>query len=80
VRDPRGGVHNGLEIADLRSAFLQRAGIVRYDESNRTPEGLRQQLEGHFDVVLSLLRFATANSIEIAVVRLEARKRGRSSF
>jgi hypothetical protein len=65
-------LHNGLEIADLRSAFLQRADIVRYDESNRTPEGLRQQLQGHFDVVLSLLRFATANSIEIAVVRLEA--------
>jgi hypothetical protein len=58
--------------SDLRSAHLQRAGVVRYDESNRTPEGLRQQLHRHFDVVLSLLRLATPDSIELAVARLEA--------
>ncbi len=51
---------------------MQRAGVVRYDESNTTPEGLRQQLQRHFDVVLGLLRFATPDSIEPAAVRLEA--------
>src|SRR5207244_2840842 len=61
-----------LNISDLRSAYLQRAAVVWYDESNRTPDGLRQQLQQHFDVVLSLLSFATPDSIEIAVVRLEA--------
>src|SRR5947207_9566104 len=61
-----------LKISDLRSAYLQRAGVVRYDESNRTPGGLRQQLQRHFDVVLSLLGSATPDSIEIAAVRLEA--------
>jgi hypothetical protein len=61
-----------LKISDLRSAYLQRTGIARYDESNRTPEGLRHQLQQHFDVVLSLLSFATPDSIELAVVRLEA--------
>src|SRR4051812_49298377 len=61
-----------LKISDLRSAYLQRAGVVRYDESNRSPDGLRQQLQRHFDVVLSLLSVATPDSIEIAAVRLEA--------
>ncbi|HEY7089556.1 MAG TPA: hypothetical protein VH518_15775 [Tepidisphaeraceae bacterium] len=60
-----------LKISDLRSAYLQRAGVVCYDESNRTPDGLRQQLQHHFDVVLTLLSFATPDSIETAVVRLE---------
>jgi hypothetical protein len=61
-----------LKTSALRSAYLQRAGIVRYDESNRTPQGLRQQLQQHFDAVLSLLSFATSDSIDIAVGRLEA--------
>src|SRR5688572_2602267 len=61
-----------LQTSDLRSAYLQRAGVVVYDGSNATPEGLRQQLQRHFDVVLSLLSCATPDSIDIAVVRLEA--------
>ena len=61
-----------LAISDLRSAYLQRAGVVRYDESNGTPEGLRQQLQRHFDVVSSLLSAATPDSVETAVARLEA--------
>src|SRR5205814_7326932 len=61
-----------LKISDLRSAYLQRVGVGWYDESNSTPEGLRQQLQRHFDVVLSLLSFATPDSMDIAVVRLEA--------
>ena len=60
------------ERDDLRSAYLQRVGVGWYDESNSTPEGLRQQLQRHFDVVLSLLSFATPDSMDIAVVRLEA--------
>ncbi len=59
-------------IADLRSAYLQRAGIVRYDESNATLEGPRQQLQRHFDVVLGLLGTDTPRSIEVAVRRLES--------
>jgi hypothetical protein len=62
---------NILKLSDLRSAYLQRAGVVRYDESNATPEGLRQQLQHHFDVVLSLLDLATPESIDVALVRLE---------
>src|SRR4051794_29639715 len=58
--------------SDLRSAYLQRAGMVQYDESNRTPDGLRKQLQRHFDVVLSVLSLATPDSIEVALVRLEA--------
>jgi hypothetical protein len=61
-----------LKISDLRSAYLQRAGWVLYDESNRSPAGLRQQLRRHFDVVLGLLSVATCNSIEVAVARLES--------
>src|SRR4051794_18602365 len=61
-----------LHTSDLRSAYLLRTGVVRYDESNRTPQGLRQQLQRHFDVVLSLLSIATSDSIDIAAARLEA--------
>jgi hypothetical protein len=61
-----------LKISELRSAYLQRSGIVRYDESNSTPDGLRQQLQRHFDVVLTLLSSATPGSIETAAARLEA--------
>lgn len=61
-----------VQISDLRSAYLQRAGIVRYDESNRTADGLRKQLQQHFDVVLTLLSLATPSSIETAAARLEA--------
>ena len=61
-----------VEISDLRSAYLQRAGVVRYDASNRTQAGLRRQLQRHFDVVLRLLILATPDSIETAVARLEA--------
>src|SRR5947207_4181161 len=61
-----------LKISDLRSAYLLRVGVVRYNESNRTPDGLRKQLQQHFDVVLSLLRFATPGSIDTGLVRLEA--------
>ena len=61
-----------LKISDLRSAYLQRAGVVEYDESNATPAGLRQQLRRHFDVVLTLLASATPDSVELAAVRLEA--------
>jgi hypothetical protein len=62
--------HAVLRLSDLRSAYLQRAGVVRYDESNRTPAGLRQQLQRHFDVVLNLLRLDTPESIETALGRL----------
>ncbi len=61
-----------LAISDLRSAYLQRAGVVGYDESKTTPAGLRRQLQRHFDVVLSLLSSATPDSVDTAVVRLEA--------
>jgi hypothetical protein len=61
-----------LKISELRSAYLQRAGVVCYDESHATPDGLRQQLQHHFDVVLGLLGLATPDSIETALSRLEA--------
>jgi hypothetical protein len=61
-----------LKLSDLRSAYLQRAGVVRYDQANMSPEGLRQQLRQHFDVVLGLLLVSTPQSIETAVKRLEA--------
>src|SRR5437016_5139987 len=60
-----------LKLSDLRSAYLQREGVVSYDKSSTTPDGLRQQLQRHFDVVLSLLSLATPDSIDIAVDRLE---------
>jgi hypothetical protein len=61
-----------LKISDLRSAYLQRAGIVRYDSSNMSPEGLRRQLQRHFDVVLGMLLVSSPRSIETALTRLEA--------
>lgn len=61
-----------LKTSDLRSAYLQRAGIVHYDPSNMSPDGLRSQLQRHFDVVLGLLLVSTPRSIETALVRLEA--------
>jgi hypothetical protein len=61
-----------LKISDLRSAYLHRAGIVRYDNANLSPDGVRQQLRRHFDVVLGLLLVSTPQSIETALARLEA--------
>lgn len=61
-----------LQLSDLRSAYLQRAGVVRYDRTNRSPEALRQQLQRHFDVVMGLLLVSTPRSIEIALARVEA--------
>src|SRR4051794_20293871 len=61
-----------LRISDLRSAYLQRAGVVRYDASNMSPDGLRRQLQRHFDVVLGLLLVSTPRSIETVLARLEA--------
>lgn len=61
-----------LKLSDLRSAYLQRAGIVRYDQANLSSEGLRQQLQRHFEVVLGVLLVSTPKSIDIALARLEA--------
>jgi hypothetical protein len=61
-----------LKLSDLRSAYLQRAGVVGYDKSKLSPERLRQQLQRHFDVVIGLLLVSTPRSIETALARLEA--------
>jgi hypothetical protein len=61
-----------LKISDLRSAYLLRAGVVDYDCTNLSPDGVRQQLQRHFDVVISLLLVSTPRSIETALARLEA--------
>jgi hypothetical protein len=61
-----------LKLSDLRSAYLQRAGVVGYDKSKLSPEGLRQQLQRHFDVVIGLLLVSTPRSVDTALARLEA--------
>jgi hypothetical protein len=61
-----------LKLSDLRSAYLLRESIVRYDSSDMTPDGIRRQLERHFNTVLGLLTVATPRSIETALDRLEA--------
>lgn len=61
-----------LKISDLRSAYLLRAGVVRYDLTRTSPTEIRQQLQQHFNTVLGLLLVATPRSVEIAVQRLEA--------
>ena len=61
-----------LKTSDLRSAYLQRAGIVHYDPSNMSPDGLRSQLQRHFDVVLGMLLVSSPRSIETVLTRLEA--------
>lgn len=61
-----------LKVSDLRSAYLLRDGIVRYDANANSPAGLRAQLQRHFDVVIGLLMIATPRSVETAMSRLEA--------
>jgi hypothetical protein len=58
-----------LRTSELRSAYLVRAGVVRYDVGDA--ENLRRQLRRHFDVVISLLVVSTPTSIEHALIRLE---------
>src|SRR4051812_25713899 len=60
-----------LKLSNLRSAYLLRQGIVRYDESHLSPIGVRQQLQRHFDVVIALLLVTTPKSIDTALARLQ---------
>ena len=60
-----------LRASDLRSAYLVRAGVVNYDATDRSPQGLERQLQRHFDVVIGLLLASTPHSIETALARLE---------
>ena len=60
-----------LRTSDLRSAYLVRAGVVNYDATDRSPQGLERQLQRHFDVVIGLLLASTPHSIETALARLE---------
>jgi hypothetical protein len=61
-----------LKLSDLRSAYLLREGVVHYDSADMTPDGIRRQLQRHFNTVLGLLTVATPRSIETALDRLEA--------
>lgn len=61
-----------LRLNDLRSAYLLRLGLVRYDANPQSSERIRVQLRRHFDVVLGLLLAGTHTSIETALDRLEA--------
>jgi hypothetical protein len=61
-----------LRLSDLRSAYLIRAGVVRYDMDTNSADDIRGQLQRHFDVVLGLLLVSTPRSIETALARLEA--------
>jgi hypothetical protein len=61
-----------LKLSDLRSAYLLREGVVHYDSADMTPDGIRRQLQRHFNTVLGLLTLATPRSIETALDRLEA--------
>ena len=45
--------------------------LVNYDVGDASPEGVRHQLQRHFDVVLALLVAATPSSLETALHRLE---------
>src|SRR5215203_4696796 len=60
-----------LRTSDLRSAYLVRAGAVSYDVTDRSPQGLKRQLQRHFDVVIGLLLASAPRSIETALARLE---------
>ena len=71
---PRANEHEPailLRTSDLRSAYLVRAGVVSYDVTDRSPQGLARQLQRHFDVVIGLLLATTPRSIETALARLE---------
>ncbi len=61
-----------LNLSDLRSAYLVRAGEVHYDATANTPEGAKAQLQRHFDTVIGLLLVTTERSIDTALARLEA--------
>src|SRR5262245_32511276 len=61
-----------LKISDLRSAYLLRAGVVQYDRTAMSRDGVRRQIQRHFDVVLGLLLVTTPRSIETTLDRLEA--------
>jgi hypothetical protein len=60
-----------LRTSELRSAYLVRGGVVRYDAADSSPEGVRRQLQRHFDVVIALLVAATPTSVQSALNRLE---------
>lgn len=60
-----------LKLSDLRSAYLLRAGYVRYDAAHQTPAGIQQQLRNHFDVVIGVLHASTPRSMDAALARLE---------
>lgn len=63
-----------VRASDLRSAYLVRSGQVKYDASNLSPDGLRRQLQRHFDTVVALLLLNSSQSIELALDRLEAQQ------
>jgi hypothetical protein len=58
-------------LSDLRSAYLIRAGVVRY-EAAASAASLTAQLQRHFDAVISLLSASTRQSIEISLARLQS--------
>jgi hypothetical protein len=60
-----------LRLSELRSAYLLRAGVVRYDADAVTSQDIRRQIQRHFDVMLGLLLISTPQSIETALDRLE---------
>jgi hypothetical protein len=64
-----------LQLSDLRSAYLVRAGYVRYDAHRRSSAGIREQLRNHFDVVIGVLLTSTPHSVDLAIARLEASAR-----
>src|SRR5437899_2288753 len=57
-----------LKLSDLRSAYLLRARVVRYDDHATASDQLRR----HFNTVLGLLLYSTRQSIEVALDRLES--------
>jgi hypothetical protein len=64
--------HVVFRASDLRSAYLVRAGLVRYDSADMSADAVRRQLQRHFDAVLQLLVLSTPASIEVALNRLES--------
>jgi hypothetical protein len=71
---PRGDTGERVEelrTSALRSAYLIRAGIVRYDARDMSPQGVQRQLKRHFDVVIALLIAGTPEHVELALDRLE---------
>ncbi|MEX0643526.1 MAG: hypothetical protein WD468_12540 [Pirellulales bacterium] len=67
-----GGPTLVLSLSELRSAYLVRANVVRYELPTASGRDVDAQLQRHFDVVLAILYLSTPQSIETALDRLES--------